>query len=76
MGALKNAVVSGIVFSITYTIVSMLITMLLPKVPFPFSPLIYPIITNGVFNIVNFALNVLIMFLVWLPIYILFIAKQ
>ena len=63
MGALKCAVVLGIVYSVVYVVSAVVLNI-------PYA-LIMPVVTHGTINIVNSAIDLAFSFIIFVPIYIL-----
>jgi hypothetical protein len=63
MGALKSAVVLGIVYSVVYVVSAVMLNI-------PYA-LIMPVATHGVINLVNMAIDLVLSFIIFVPTYIL-----
>ena len=63
MGALKYAVILGIVYSVVYVVSAVVLNI-------PYA-LIMPVITHGAINIVNLVIDLAFSFIIFVPIYIL-----
>jgi len=63
MGALKSAVVLGIVYSVVYIVSAVILNI-------PYA-LIMPVVTHGTINLANMALDLAFSFIMFVPTYIL-----
>jgi hypothetical protein len=63
MGALKSAVVLGIVYSVVYVASAVVLNI-------PYA-LIMPVVTHGTINLVNMVIDLAFSFIMFVPIYIL-----
>jgi len=63
MGALKCAVVLGIVYSVVYVVGAVVLNM-------PYA-LIMPVVTHGTINLVNIVIDLAFSFIMFVPTYIL-----